>query len=104
MHLQCILILDNFYNFSKNLGFCVSQIQVTCRRIDLLYLGYWEIYKKGIPKKYIDIITYQILYDITFYQKENIIHRDLKPSNILINSKGKIRISNIGISTIVEGY
>ena len=44
MHLQCILILDNFYNFSKNLGFCVSQIQVTCRRIDLLYLGYWEIY------------------------------------------------------------
>ena len=38
-----------------------------------------------------------------FCQKENIIHRDLKPSNIVVNSKGKIRISNFGVSTIIEG-
>ena len=60
--------------------------------------------KKNIPEKYVGMITYQILNGMIFCQKEKrIIHRDLKPSNILVNSKGKIKISDFGVSTIVEG-
>ena len=60
--------------------------------------------KKIIPEKYVGMITYQILKGMIFCQKERkIIHRDLKPSNILVNSKGKIKISDFGVSTIVEG-
>ena len=60
--------------------------------------------KKTIPEKYVGMITYQILKGMIFCQKEEkIMHRDLKPSNILINSKGKVKLSDFGVSTIVEG-
>ena len=65
------------------------------------------IKKNGtIPEKYVGMITYQILKGMIFCQKEKkikIIHRDLKPSNILVNSKGKIKISDFGVSAIVKG-
>ena len=59
---------------------------------------------KKIPEKYMGIITYQVVQGLAYCQKEKkIIHRDLKPSNILVNSKGEIKISDFGVSTMVEG-
>lgn len=59
---------------------------------------------KRIPEKILGLITVQILKGLAYCQtkKRKIIHRDLKPSNILINSKGQIKISDFGVSTIVE--
>lgn len=45
-------------------------------------------------------ISYQILWGLSFLHHENVIHRDLKPANILLNSKGQVKISDFGISTI----
>lgn len=56
-----------------------------------------------IPEKYVGFITCQVVKGLTFCQKEKrIIHRDLKPSNILVNSKGKIKIADFGVSTIAK--
>jgi mitogen-activated protein kinase kinase 1 len=58
---------------------------------------------KKIPEKFVGLITYQVVKGMAYCQKEKrIIHRDLKPSNILVNSKGEIKISDFGVSTIVE--
>jgi len=58
---------------------------------------------KKIPEKYTGLITAQLVKGMAYCQKEGrIIHRDLKPSNILVNSKGEIKISDFGVSTVVE--
>lgn len=58
---------------------------------------------KKIPENILGIISSQIIKGLAYIQKEKrVIHRDLKPSNILLNSKGYVKISDFGVSTIVE--
>lgn len=59
---------------------------------------------KIIPEKILGIITNQIIQGLCYMQTEKkIIHRDLKPSNILLNSKGYVKISDFGVSAMLEG-
>lgn len=36
------------------------------------------------------------------HHEKHIIHRDLKPSNILINHRGEVKITDFGVSIIME--
>jgi len=36
------------------------------------------------------------------HHEKHIIHRDLKPSNILINHRGEVKITDFGVSAIME--
>lgn len=57
---------------------------------------------KRIPEKILGYITYQILIGLDYLHiNKRIVHRDIKPSNILINSKGQVKISDFGVSSIV---
>lgn len=40
----------------------------------------------------------ELLQGVEFLHKNHVMHRDLKPSNILINSKGKLKICDFGMS------
>lgn len=52
-----------------------------------------------IPQEYLATITKQILQGLYFLHVEkHQIHRDIKPENILINSEGKVKLTDFGIS------
>ena len=44
-------------------------------------------------------ISYQTLYGLAYLHHEHILHRDIKPQNILFNSKGQVKISDLGIAS-----
>ena len=59
---------------------------------------------KKIPENILGIITCQVIKGLAYIQTETkIIHRDLKPSNILLKSKGYAKISDFGVSAMVQG-
>lgn len=57
---------------------------------------------KKITKEKITFSIYQIAEGMKYIHSKNIIHKDLKPSNILICEDGTIKISDFGISKLVE--
>jgi serine/threonine protein kinase len=51
----------------------------------------------------LSVCTVQVLKGLIYLHHEmRIIHRDLKPSNILINHRGEVKISDFGVSAIIE--
>ncbi|CAL0325521.1 unnamed protein product [Lupinus luteus] len=56
-----------------------------------------------IPEPYLASICKQVLKGLMYLHHErNIIHRDLKPSNLLINQRGEVKITDFGVSAIME--
>ncbi|KEH32479.1 putative mitogen-activated protein kinase kinase STE-STE7 family [Medicago truncatula] len=58
---------------------------------------------KTIPEPYLSAICKQVLKGLIYLHHErHIIHRDLKPSNLLINHTGEVKITDFGVSAIME--
>ncbi|EHA8587035.1 mitogen-activated protein kinase kinase 2 [Cocos nucifera] len=58
---------------------------------------------KTIPEPYLAAICKQVLRGLMhLHHEKHIIHRDLKPSNILINHRGEVKISDFGVSAIIQ--
>lgn len=57
-----------------------------------------------IPEKFMSLIFYQIIQGLLELNDGHvkIIHRDLKPENILINTEGKIKLADFGVSAYVK--
>eukprot|EP00158_Paraphelidium_tribonemae_P005291 Partr_v1_DN27266_c0_g2_i3_m38901 putative mitogen-activated protein kinase kinase len=56
-----------------------------------------------IPENYLLKISVSVLRGLVYlFDSHRIIHRDIKPSNILINSLGKIKICDFGVSATLE--
>ncbi|KAI8342846.1 kinase-like domain-containing protein [Chlamydoabsidia padenii] len=60
-----------------------------------------NIYKKlgPIPLDVLKKITFAVVDGLSYlYDEHRIVHRDLKPSNILVNSQGRIKLCDFGVS------
>ncbi|TKY72829.1 Mitogen-activated protein kinase kinase 2 [Spatholobus suberectus] len=58
---------------------------------------------KTIPEAYLAAICKQVLKGLMYlHHEQHIIHRDLKPSNLLINHRGEVKITDFGVSAILE--
>lgn len=79
-----------------------GQIQLLLEFMDCGSLE--DIYKTcgKIPEDVLSEIAFQILSGLAYLQSKGILHRDLKPSNILMNKSGCAKISDFGMSKLME--
>ena len=56
-----------------------------------------------IPEPVIANMTFQMLAGLAYMKKHSRVHRDIKPENLLINSKGYVKLTDFGVSGIVQG-
>ena len=45
--------------------------------------------------------TYQMLSGLLYLHDHRVLHRDLKPANVLLNSSGRVKLCDFGISTLL---
>ncbi|XP_004513453.1 mitogen-activated protein kinase kinase SIPKK-like isoform X2 [Cicer arietinum] len=58
---------------------------------------------KTIPEPFLAAICKQVLKGLMYlHHEKHIIHRDLKPSNILTNHRGEVKITDFGVSAIMD--
>ncbi|XP_060764549.1 G protein-coupled receptor kinase 5 isoform X2 [Neoarius graeffei] len=93
--------------FVISLAYAYETKQALCLVLTLMNGGdlKFHIYKMGIPgfpKDRVQFYAAQVLCGLDHLHQNNVIYRDLKPENILLDDNGHIRISDLGLSVIVQ--
>lgn len=58
-----------------------------------------KIYQGGVDEPYLAVITDSVIRGLKqLKESHNIIHRDVKPTNILVNTHGKVKLCDFGVS------
>ena len=70
------------------------------------YLPGGDVYtllsKNNLPKKTIQLIVAETILAVNYLHSIRIIHHDIKPENILISLKGHFKLSDFGLSKIIQ--
>ncbi|XXG78394.1 hypothetical protein AAC387_Pa08g2348 [Persea americana] len=58
---------------------------------------------KTILEPYLAVVCKQVLMGLVYLHHErHVIHRDIKPSNLLVNHKGEVKITDFGVSAVLQ--
>ena len=61
-----------------------------------------QVGARGVPERVLAAMAFQVLWGLAHLKHRRRLHRDLKPSNLLINSAGRVKLSDFGISTELQ--
>ncbi|ORY86368.1 kinase-like domain-containing protein [Protomyces lactucae-debilis] len=88
----CIIGFYGAYINDNDIHVCMEYMD--CGSLDTV------LQKKGpLPLEVLGKITYSVVEGLIYlYDIHRIIHRDVKPSNVLVNSSGKIKLCDFGVS------
>ncbi|KAF2798276.1 cyclin-dependent protein kinase-like protein Ssn3 [Melanomma pulvis-pyrius CBS 109.77] len=56
--------------------------------------------RQAIPARTIKSILHQLLLGLVYLHRNWVMHRDLKPANIMVTSKGKVKIGDLGLARL----
>ncbi|KAI4344550.1 hypothetical protein L6164_011764 [Bauhinia variegata] len=95
---QCPYVVICYHSFYHN-----GVISIVLEYMDGGSLADFLKNVKTIPEAYLAAICKQVLNGLMYLHRDrHIIHRDLKPSNLLINHRGEVKITDFGVSAILE--
>jgi serine/threonine protein kinase len=60
------------------------------------------VYERSRPPRYAIQVLDQVLRGLAYAHSQGVIHRDVKPDNILVWRDGRVKLTDFGISKIVE--
>ncbi|KAJ6295647.1 hypothetical protein OIU76_027294 [Salix suchowensis] len=95
---QCPYVVMSYQSFYNN-----GAISIILEYMDGGSLADFLKNVKTIPEPHLAAICKQVLKGLLYlHHEKHIIHRDLKPSNLLVNHRGEVKITDFGVSAIMQ--
>ncbi|KAJ1610981.1 protein kinase NPK2 [Cryptosporidium canis] len=102
-----VQFLGAFIKPNKNVVCLVMEYMEFGTLSDILYKNLNRDLKndevpKGVSERFLKFIAIQMVDGLVYLHQNNRIHRDVKLNNILINQDGAVKISDFGISKLID--
>lgn len=57
-----------------------------------------NLYHEPVPELVLRVIAYSVVWALQYLEQRRLMHRDVKPTNILVNSRGRVKLCDFGVS------
>lgn len=98
-HANVIKLIETFYNEEKQklyivMEYCVAVLQELLDSVPDKKLPIWQSHG----------YFSQLLDGLEYLHSKGVIHKDIKPGNLLINTSGTVKISDFGVSELLDSF
>ncbi|XP_077299733.1 cyclin-dependent kinase 20-like [Arctopsyche grandis] len=94
-HINCKYVIQLYDVFPRGMSFILV--------MEYMCSGLWEMIRDTencLSEAQIKSYTQMLLKGVHYLHAHNIMHRDIKPANLLINSKGILKIADLGLARL----
>lgn len=98
-HQNVIKLIDTIYNHEKEklyivMEYCVAVLQEMLDTAVGKKLPIWQAHRYFC----------QLIEGLQYLHSQGIVHKDIKPGNLLIDNSGTIKITDLGVSELLDRY